>query len=335
MTPKVYGILFLSQDATFNAKDYDIIIGNPPWQSQMTELAEQYINDHKKIVGDKQIAQAFSLKCSSTCKENGIVCLLMPSKGFLFNRSSKSKKYRADFFNDNTVLVIINFSIYRKFLFDHASGPAVGVIYTPRKSSDNNPIFYCTPKPLYTIEDMRKFTIEPNDICRIPRDIVNDDRIWKIAMWGGPRDLELIDKMQSSFYTLQVFVDHFKMKSAEGYNVGNKAKICDDFLGMPHITVDNFAEFYIDKDCLPEVDFNKFQVSTDKNREVYKAPHLIIKQSHRKTHFLSAVLDYDALFNHSFLGIHGDINLLKYISLIVGSKVFSYYHLMTNRRWPA
>ncbi|WP_326975236.1 HsdM family class I SAM-dependent methyltransferase [Caproicibacter sp. BJN0012] len=324
---------FFDKDAVFNTHNYDIVIGNPPWQSQMTELADQYINEHKKTVGDKQIAQAFSLKCSDICKDNGIVCLLLPSKGFLFNRSNKSKKYRTDFFNANDVIVIINFSIYRKFLFDHASGPAVGVIYRPHKNVDNVPIFYCTPKPLYTIEDIRKFTIEPNDICRIPRDIVSDDRIWKIAMWGGPRDLELIDKIQSSFCTLKKFLGDFGMKSAEGYNIGNGAKTCNDFIGMPHITVDNFGEYYISKEDLPQVDFNRFQVSTDKNREVYKAPHLIIKQSHKKTHFLSVVLDYDALFNHSFLGIHGDAALLKYLSLIIGSKVFSYYHLMTNRRW--
>lgn len=324
---------FFDGKSMFNAVQYDIVIGNPPWQSQMTELAEQYITEKKKTVGDKQIAQAFSLKCSDVCKEDGIICLLMPSKGFLFNRSSKSQRYRSDFFKNNTVLVLINFSIYRKFLFDHASGPAVGIIYKPIKSDENTPIFYCTPKPLYTIEDVRKFTIEPTDICRIPRDIVKDDRIWKIAMWGGPRDLELIDKTQSNFPSLKQFLIHYGMKSAEGYNVGNGAKLCNDFLGMPHVTVDNFCEYYIEKEDLPLVDFNHFQVATDKNREVYRAPHLIIKQSHKKTHFLSAVLDYDALFNHSFLGIHGDIALLKYLSLIVGSKVFSYYHLMTNRRW--
>jgi hypothetical protein len=324
---------FFANDAAFNTMQYDIVIGNPPWKSQMTDLADQYIKINKKTVGDKQIAQAFSLKCSAICKKEGIICLLMPSKGFLFNRSGKSTKYRTDFFTNNTISVIINFSIYRKFLFDHASGPAVGVIYSPEKKDDDQPIFYCTPKPLYTIEDMRNFSIEPSDICRIPRDIVSDDRIWKIAMWGGPRDLELVDKLQSTYHTFKAFLDHYEMKSAEGYNIGNGAKICNDFIGMPHVDVHDFSEFYINKENLAQVDFNRFQVCTDKNREVYIAPHLIIKQSHKKTHFLSAVLDYDALFNHSFLGIHGNVKLLKYLSLIVGSKVFSYYHLMTNRRW--
>ena len=60
---------------------------------------------------------------------------------------------------------------------------------------------------------------------------------------------------------------------------------------------------------------------------------MIIKQSHKNGTFLSEVLDYDAVFNHSLLGVHGNINKLKYLSVIIGSRVFSYYHILTNRKW--
>lgn len=111
---------FFDENQDFSSKKYDIIIGNPPWKSQLTSLAKQYLKNNKKIVGDKQIAQAFSIKCSAICKDTGVVCLLMPSKGFLFNRQSKSSIYRKTFLNENSVSVIINFSIYRKMLFDNA-----------------------------------------------------------------------------------------------------------------------------------------------------------------------------------------------------------------------
>lgn len=72
---------------------YDIIIGNPPWQSQFTKSAIEYLKFSNHLVGNKQIAQDFSIKCATICKDNGVVCLLMPSKGFLFNRSPKSSSY--------------------------------------------------------------------------------------------------------------------------------------------------------------------------------------------------------------------------------------------------
>lgn len=324
---------FFDEDESFNSRRYDIIVGNPPWQSSITGKTKEYLKRGNRVIGDKQIAQAFSIKCSELCRQNGIICLLMPSKGLLFNRSDKSRLYRLNLFSDNDVLAIINLSVYRKLLFDHASGPAAAIIYTPKKGEANQPIVYCTPKPIYTIEDARKFSIDPTDICRIPRDIVGDDRIWKIAMWGAPRDLELIGKMQSAFESMKSFIDENNMVTSEGFKRGNRKQRCCEFMGLPLVGAKSFRPYYISSDELPVVDFDDFECTVKKSRDIFKAPHLIIKQSHKNGQFLSEVLDYDAVFNHSLLGIHGEVELLKYLSVIISSRVFSYYHILTNRKW--
>ena len=324
---------FFDEDKSFNNRRYDIIVGNPPWQSNITGKTKEYLKKANRVIGDKQIAQAFSIKCSELCKQNGIICLLMPSKGLLFNRSDKSRTYRANLFSDNNVLAIINLSVYRKFLFDHASGSAAAIIYTPKKEEINQPIVYCTPKPIYTIEDIRKFSIDPTDICKIPRDIIDDDRIWKIAMWGAPRDLELIAKMQSTFAPMVSFIEENHMATAEGFKRGNRKTQCHDFEGLPLVDAKTFKPYYVSSSELKTVDFDDFECIVKNAREIFAAPHLIIKQSHKNGTFLSEVLDYDAVFNHSLLGVHGNINELKYLSVIIGSRVFSYYHILTNRKW--
>lgn len=78
---------------------------------------------------------------------------------------------------------------------------------------------------------------------------------------------------------------------------------------------------------------NSFERISNKNLSIFKAPHLIMKQSHRKGRFFASVLDYDAIFNHSLLGFSGDERLLKYLCLIINSKLFSYYNLLTSRTW--
>ena len=324
---------FFDKDKSFNNKRYDIIVGNPPWQSNITGKTKEYLKKANRVIGDKQIAQAFSIKCSELCKQNGIICLLMPSKGLLFNRSEKSRAYRENLFSDNNVLAMINLSVYRKFLFDHASGPAAAIIYTPKKEEVSQPIIYCTPKPTYTIEDVRKFSIDPTDICRIPRDIIDDDRIWKIAMWGAPRDLELIAKMQSTFAPMVSFIEENHMATAEGFKRGNRKTQCHDFEGLPLVDAKTFKPYYVSSSELKTVDFDDFECIVKNAREIFAAPHLIIKQSHKNGTFLSEVLDYDAVFNHSLLGVHGDMNMLKYLSVLIGSRVFSYYHILTNRKW--
>lgn len=324
---------FFDKDKSFNNKRYDVIIGNPPWQSNITGKTKEYLKKANRVIGDKQIAQAFSIKCSELCKQNGIICLLMPSKGLLFNRSEKSRAYRENLFSDNNVLAMINLSVYRKFLFDHASGPAAAIIYTPKKEEISQPIIYCTPKPTYTIEDVRKFSIDPTDICRIPRDIIDDDRIWKIAMWGAPRDLELIAKMQITFAPMVSFIEENHMATAEGFKRGNRKTQCHDFEGLPLVDAKTFKPYYVSSSELKTVDFDDFECIVKNAREIFAAPHLIIKQSHKNGTFLSEVLDYDAVFNHSLLGVHGDMNMLKYLSVLIGSRVFSYYHILTNRKW--
>lgn len=324
---------FFDEDKSFNNRKFDVIIGNPPWQSNITRKTKEYLKKANRVIGDKQIAQAFSIKCSELCKQSGIICLLMPSKGLLFNRSDKSRTFRANLFSYNNVLAIINLSVYRKFLFDHASGPAAAIIYTPKKEETSQPIVYCTPKPIYTIEDIRKFSIDPTDICRIPCDIIDDDRIWKIAMWGAPRDLELIGKMQSTFAPMATFIEDNRMTTAEGFKRGNRKHQCYDFNGLPLVEAKSFKPYYVSSDELQTVDFVDFECIVKNAREIFAAPHLIIKQSHKNGTFLSEVLDYDAVFNHSLLGVHGDINKLKYLSVIIGSRVFTYYHILTNRKW--
>lgn len=324
---------FFDEDKSFNNRKFDVIIGNPPWQSNITRKTKEYLKKANRVIGDKQIAQAFSIKCSELCKQSGIICLLMPSKGLLFNRSDKSRTFRANLFSYNNVLAIINLSVYRKFLFDHASGPAAAIIYTPKKEEISQPIVYCTPKPIYTIEDIRKFSIDPTDICRIPCDIIDDDRIWKIAMWGAPRDLELIGKMQSTFAPMATFIEENRMTTAEGFKRGNRKHQCYDFNGLPLVEAKSFKPYYVSSNELQTVDFDDFECIVKNAREIFAAPHLIIKQSHKNGTFLSEVLDYDAVFNHSLLGVHGDINKLKYLSVIIGSRVFTYYHILTNRKW--
>lgn len=325
---------FFDVELDSRLKKYDIVIGNPPWQSQLTEKAVEYIDSNDYIVGDKQIAQAFSIKCTKICKGNGVICLLMPSKGLLFNRSSQSSMYRKRLFDEITVSVIINFSIYRRVLFDNATAPCTAIIYYPKKEneSDTN-IFYCTPKPQYSLQDTKKFSIDPTDICRIPSDLVYDDRIWKIAMWGSPRDLELIDKMQSTYPSMEEFISNHNMCSAEGFIRGRGGYSHKELLGYPIVDVRGFVPFYTSNEGLMINKDDQFYRCSLNNREIFKAPHLIMKQSHRKGRFFASVLDYDAIFNHSLLGISGDERILKYLCLIINSKVFSYYHLLTSRTW--
>ena len=324
---------FFDKTASFNDNKYDLIIGNPPWESKLSDFANDYIKETQHHIGDNQISQAFTWKAGELCKKDGNVCLLMPSKGFLFNRSTTNTNYRKEFFLKNNVLTIINFSGFRAQLFKNAKSPTTAIYFKPISENMESHIFYCTPKPTFTIEDRRQFLIEPLDICRIPKDTINNEYIWKIAMYGGPRDLDLIEKLTHSFGTLNDFVSDNDMVIAEGYKAGNESKEYNSFKNVKNVRPENMTLFSINKEILLDNTRTKFERIAVKNLKIFKTPHLLIKQSPKNGRLITAFLDYDAIFGHSILGIGGNEAILKYLSILLSSKVFSYFALMTSRRW--
>ena len=323
---------FFDLDQPFNDHKFDVIIGNPPWTSNITPKTKEYLQQQNYVIGDKQIAQAFTYRCPELCKDKGIICLLMPSKALLFNRSNRNKQYRKTLFENNSVILILNLSLHRGHLFVHGSGPAAALVYAP-KNSEPQDVVYCTPKPTYVFDDSRSFCIDPNDISILSPDVALTDNIWKITMWGTPRDLELIERMRQDFNEFRSFIHEHKMIVAEGFIRGNGKKECSDFKGLPLLETKTFQPYFIEANDLPITDFSGFVRTAESAREIFKAPHLIIKKSPKNATFVSEVLPYDAVFSASFIGVHGDVRLLKYLSVIIGSKVFSYYHILTSGKW--
>lgn len=193
---------FFDTTAKFANLRYDIIIGNPPWKSELTPLALRYVSSysHSKPIGDKQICQAFLWKSADLSNADGKICLLVSSKALLFNRSGNNFKFREKFLSTYCIKAIFNFSALRHSLFSNAVGPGAAIIFSPSPPKEDQIIFYCSPKPSFTIQDRLAFVIEPQDIAKIPlTEALEFDIIWKVAMWGSARDFELSDQRAGNF----------------------------------------------------------------------------------------------------------------------------------------
>lgn len=153
-------------------------------------------------------------------------------------------------------------------------------------------------------------------------------------MWGTPRDLALINRIETKFNPVNLFLQDNDMIYAEGIIAGKtKQKDYPKYLNWPLITTKHFKAFSQNIDSQALVNNTRFYRCAQKKEGAFLGPHLIFKQSPKAGRFLSAVANNDALFVNSFIGIHGDERLLKYLSVVLYSKVFVYYALMTSRRW--
>ena len=327
---------FFSDDLPFAKEKYDIIIGNPPWESQLSDLAFQYIKRTSKPVGDKQICQAFLWRVQDLCKPTTEICMIVSSKSLLFNRNPKNRLFRNDFFSSVCVKSIINFSLLRRILYSEAIGPCAAITFSPN-DLQSNPIVYCTPKPCYSPQDDWLFIIEPQDIAKIRKeDALEDDLVWKVAMWGAPRDYELIKRL-AGFPSLKGVCDTHKWVDGEGFTIGGKERKLDLWLSeKPYVDVKRLEKFYLDETTLPKCGETHFYRSVKNKRKIFKGPHLLIKQSPKQNGLVAALLEKDTVFNGSIVGIHADsndINKLAFCCAIINSNLSLYYQMLTSRKW--
>ncbi len=330
---------FFEKDAPFLKKKYDIIIGNPPWVSKLPASARDYLTTQGRIVGDNQICQAFLWHVSDLCKSGGEICMLVSSKSLLFNRSNTNRKFREQFFSSFNIKTIINFSALRHIIFSEAVGPPAAVIFSPEKQ-DIQKILYCSPKPSYSTQDDWLFIIEPQDIAHIPKnEAIENDLIWKVAMWGNPRDYELIMRL-SKLPPLKRICEEKGWIHGEGYFVGGektKKHKVPELIGKPNVEAGLLRKFTIDEDSLPSFKIERLYRSAKKKREIFQGPHLLIKQSPTaNVGMIAALLINDAVFTDHILGIHGkesDLDHLALCSLLINTEVALYYEILTSRSW--
>ena len=95
--------------------------------------------------------------------------------------------------------------------------------------------------------------------------------------------------------------------------------------------------FTMDEESLPPLDETRFIRSRTKKSEIFKGPHLLIKQSPKAgVGLIAAILKNDAVFRDRIIGIHGkekDLNQLALCCSVVNTKIALYYEMLTSRSW--
>jgi N-6 DNA Methylase len=212
---------------------FDIIVGNPPWESQLTLHAQAFLKKNERAVGDKQIAQAFLWRAPQFCNTQAQIALLCSSKSLLFNKSGPNLSFRKAFFKSFSVTKIFDFSAMRRFLFEKGTAPAVAIFYTTQGPDHSSSVFYGAPKLTHLTRRFAAIVIESNDIKSIPvwqilasmenirkRNILGPSNhtvqqtslfeenegeeedtpkhyinIWKVALWGTNQDYLLLQDL--------------------------------------------------------------------------------------------------------------------------------------------
>ena len=330
---------FFDLDAPFNERLYDIIVGNPPWQSSLTVKATDYVRENKHTIGDKQIAQAFLWRAPTLLADQGRVSLLAPSKGVLFNNNGLNQKFRRQFFMTNQVTQVVDFSAFRHSLFRQAVGPMVAVFYGMPSGADSerNNFMYLNPHPSPMSEALAGIVVFGDEVRRFSRSqVASHPYIWKVALWGTPRDLTLVDDLCERFPSLEKVTQIRRWQIRAGLIVkGSPVSHVPKLGAMRYVPVDSVRPFHVSS--TPEERINSEDFHRPRNIGTYRGPHVLIRRGVMTGGVLASVfMRDDAVFTNGIFGITGppeDTDYLKIVCAYINSSLARYYQFLTASQW--
>lgn len=295
-------------------KEFQLVIGNPPFESKFTDWAEKIDLEERENhtdrpnVPDNQVALLFLEQSLKLLAKGGRCCLILPSGPALYNVTSlqfRSYLMRRYYFEG-----IFDFTPLRTKLFVSSSSsakPAVAAITAinsePRGRSCYHYIFRRTKVSGEKID----FEIDHYDIHEVTHGAALDnERVWQSNFMGGGRLHYLLDKI-SRLRTLHEYLEEKceqGWKIGEGWKTSNEEDIirvnqlslkkqrnteeeaefnsleekykADWITGHNHVITSKFTEKGIEK--IETCDTKYFSYPRMKNKEIFQPPHLLIKE---------------------------------------------------------
>lgn len=351
--PNLIGSNLRCQDTfcptNFDGVEFDYIIGNPPWNRGRKELDDagkeiipeyqQYVarrekNESRRIMGNKEIAQAFVLRSMDFMSERTRTALVLTSK-VLYNGQSKSfREYLLDMVQVNTVLEL---SSVRREVFSQSSDPAIApacvLFYQKKPTSDNgvHTLTHAAVKPSVFFTLFKVLTIEKADIQQVRQDLLREhDELWKILLYGTYLDFLFVSRLRD-MKTIQQEIKKRGYETGNGVTCGKEHTRRYDigsYVGMREIEFGKIESYHI----LPSDDqWTLSRAQWGRRPILFKGPLLLTRKGIDSTDFScrSAVYEGDAVYKDAITGVHGDdVDVLRNMVGVLNSSLFSYFALM-------
>jgi Eco57I restriction-modification methylase len=353
----------LINDGFFQA-EFDLVIGNPPFVSELTPAAEriekQKTNNKRPKLPDNQIALLFLEQAMELSKKGASICLIMPSGPLLYNNNSV--EFRNYILSTYHVPQIIDFTSLSAILFESAN-VAVAVVFAKKQDPTQKDLLHVTVRRTKPVKEKLYFELDYYDFHKISyHDALENRLIWKSNLLGGGR----LKHLMARFAHIRSFSEYLKdaenkygWKIAEGFIVGNKREITELIYLKENITqlslkekerlkklekkykkaeyitgkntlpTDAFTEKGIDETRIHVLEEKYFIRNREKNKSIYKGPHLLIKEGVAKNSIPIAFRDDDLSFKHRIIGIHSPKNhsneLLEIENRIKNNRTYLFY----------
>ncbi|MEG0929179.1 HsdM family class I SAM-dependent methyltransferase [Algoriella sp.] len=325
----------IAQNKEIESIEFNLVVGNPPFgTSDLLESVRNYCDTEGFA---KEMVLPFLHKATEFAPY-GEIALIFNTK-VLTNTGGTYQKFRKWLFNDCYVEKIFNFSILRNAkknfggqLFGDATGPISIVFYKKEQPKyPSNKIAYYAPKTFIKSNVIEGLSIDFTDLKFLPREECQnpDTKIWKIAMWGGMNDWELIRRLTKNHISFKDYLIENQIEYGSGLHPkeNDKNKIQVDGY---HIDTRKIESYYTSKENTERVN-GEFRRN---NLQLFKHPLVVIKEGITNKHIVSSYFDFDVFYNKAVYGFStNDANKLKSIAVLFNSNLSTYFFFLTSSSW--
>ncbi|MBK5274378.1 MAG: N-6 DNA methylase [Desulfuromonadales bacterium] len=318
---------------------FDLIVGNPPFESKLTTPAAKRVEaanaTNRPKLPDTQLALLFLEQSFRLARKDAAVCLIQPAGPLLYN--GNALPFRGYLFEQFAINQVFDFTPLEGSLFSKAQVAAAAIVGRNAPVTEDK-ILHVTFRRTRAIKEKLLFELDPYDFHWIARSsIAKRQYVWKANLLGGGRLHRMLDRLFTDTLKLGEYLEQKRVSNGwqfgEGYSVGCGSYLNDQpniqelvklspvermklfKLKIPPIT----ADWITGKKQVPPkaltvhgIDWKDvktcedvfFQRTCSNSRAIFSAPHVLISEKVDGLAIPAAFIDKYLVFTNRFVGVY-------------------------------
>jgi hypothetical protein len=251
---------------------FDVVVGNPPFESEFSEAARRV--NHARIpirgtIPDKQIAYLFLDVAAQAVNADGTLCLIQPA-GFLYNLNSHA--FRSAVANGERLRVILDFTSVNG-LYEGVNPATIAVLL---RGESKLPISHLMFRRTYETSQRIGFELDHYENNHLSIDeIAENSRAARANLLGGGRLTKIAARLRG-MRTLEQFVEKKGWLMSEGFIVGNKRERAEYITDQPFLPTEELKDVGFDHWKLTKVAETHFE--RPREPDLYQPSLFLIKE---------------------------------------------------------
>jgi hypothetical protein len=291
------------------ATDFDLVIGNPPFNIPNNEKSEEYYARLKSDLGfvptmkipDNNIGLTMLVESFKLTRKGGQICLIQPAGPLLYQSDLLFKK---KVFGKYNLQQLIDFTFLVDKLWNKAT-VSTAAIFIQNSPPDENKVAHLVLHRTKTNINRLYFEIDHYDFHFITKqEAVNNPFVWKANLVGGSRLIPFVKRL-SGLRTLGNFLvekETEEWKTGVGFIEKGKKNKADFITGQKYLPTDAFTEEGIDKKQIDVCEIKYFHSTGDPL--IYSPPHILFKANIGNEKFTIHYSNEYLVFRDKIIGIH-------------------------------